>query len=99
MNDLVIIILTLALGTFMIRAGGYFFASRIPSKGLIARMLQALPGCLISSLLTVLLLVADPIEWWAACAAMLTAFWTKNLLLTMFIGVMIVWVLRSNILL
>jgi len=95
MDEHLIVIAGLALGTFAIRFGGYVLGARIPSNGPWTRALQALPGCLIAALLAVILVQAGPAEWVAAAAALAVALLSRSLPLTMLAGVGAVWLLRS----
>lgn len=88
-------ILALAAGTYAIRIAGVLLGRRLPRTGFWARALEALPGCLIVSLVAVLLAQGGPREWAAGAAAALVALLTKNLPLTMIAGVGAVWVLRT----
>jgi len=85
------IILALAAGTFAIRLGGIALGRRLPEKGAWARALNALPGCLIVSLVAVGLLDGGPAEWIAALTAAVVAIITHNLPLTMAAAILTVW--------
>ena len=65
-----------------------------PMAGAWARALNALPGCLIVSLISVALLSGGPREWIAGVAAGSTAIMTRNLPLTMAVGIAAIWLLR-----
>ena len=67
----------------------------IPTSGPWTRALNALPGSLIVSLVTVMLAGGGPDEWIGAAFALGVAFATRNLPLTMIAGIAVVWVLRS----
>lgn len=84
----------LAAGTFSIRLGGYLLGARLPSTGAWARAFAALPGCLISALLAVILVQGHPAEWLAACVALVVALLTRSLPLTMVTGIAAVWLTR-----
>ena len=85
----------LALGTFAIRTMGYLLGSTIPSRGPWANALKALPGCLIAALLSVILVQAGPAEWGAALLSLAVALGSRNLPLTMLVGVGAAWLLRD----
>lgn len=89
------IILALAVGTFAVRLSGIALGRRLPARGSWARALNALPGCLIVSLVAVGLLSGGPAEWLAALAAAAVAIITHNLPLTMAAGISTVWLLRQ----
>ena len=95
MGETWIVIVTLAVGTFSIRAAGFVLGARLPTSGAWARAFEALPGCLIASLLTVLLVQGAPDEWAAAVAALVVAAITRSLPLTMLAGIATVWALRT----
>ena len=94
MHDTWLVIAVLAVATFSIRLGGILLGERLPTEGAWARGLHALPGCLIVSLVTVLLLSGGPAEWLAGTLALLLAITTRNLPLTMLGGIVAVYLLR-----
>ncbi|MEM7258605.1 MAG: AzlD domain-containing protein [Pseudomonadota bacterium] len=85
----------LAIATFAIRYSGIVLGQKLPSSGPWAHALQALPGCLIAALVTVLLLDGGPVEWLAGGVALLVALLTRNLPLTMIAGISTVFLLRQ----
>ncbi|MFL5285920.1 MAG: AzlD family protein [Rhodopila sp.] len=89
-----IVIAGLAAGTFAIRLGGYLLGARLPSTGAWARAFAALPGCLISALVAVILVQGTPAEWVAAAVALEVALFTRSLPLTMVTGIAAVWLAR-----
>ncbi|MEM7067639.1 MAG: AzlD domain-containing protein [Pseudomonadota bacterium] len=95
MTEQWIVILGLAAGTFAIRLSGYFLGSRLPSTGIWARSFEALPGCLIAALITVILVQGSSNEWIAAGIALVAALVTRNLPLTMLVGIAAIWLLRN----
>ena len=96
MNDTWLVILGLAVATFTIRLSGVLLGERLPTTGPWARGLQALPGCLIVSLVTVLLLCGGPAEWIAGCVALGVAIVTRNLPVTMVAGIGVIYLLRQT---
>ncbi len=94
MTDNWLVIVGLAIATFAIRMSGVVLGERLPTTGPWARGLQALPGCLIVSLVTVLLLSGGPAEWIAGAIALGVAIVTKNLPVTMVAGIGAVYLLR-----
>jgi uncharacterized membrane protein len=88
------VILALAAGTFAIRLSGVLIGQQIPSHGVWARGLRALPGCLIVSLVAVSVMSGGPREWAAGVIATAVAIVTKNLPLTMAAGIAAIYVLR-----
>ena len=93
-TDTWIIVIGLAVGTFIIRLSGYVFGVFLPSTGRWVNILESLPGCLIASLLTVILHQSSANEWIAAVVAFLTAAVSKSLPLTMVAGVIAVLIMR-----
>lgn len=91
------LIFGLAAATFAVRLSGYLLGRRLPDHGPWARGLQALPGCLILSLVTYLLMQGGPQEWIAGTAALMVALTTRNLPLTMGAGIAVVCLLRAGI--
>ena len=85
----------LALATFAIRLSGALLGQRLPQGGAWASALNALPGCLLVSLVTVALLAGGPKEWAAGALALATAILTRNLPLTMAAGIASIWALRT----
>ena len=88
-------ILVLALGTFAIRVTGVIVGQSLPTTGAWARALEALPGCLIISLVASAIVSGGPNEWIAAATSALTAIATRNLIATMAVGIGTVWALRT----
>lgn len=89
------VIAAVAVLTLSIRLGGVLLGQRLPRHGPWARGLRALPGCLIVALVCVLLSSGGPDEWLAGAIAAVAALLSKNLLVTMFVGVVAVSVLRA----
>ena len=94
MSDIWILIIVLAIVTLAIRVLGVFVGQRLPQQGPWAKGLNALPGCLIVSLVTVLLVEGDLNEWVGALIALAVAVFTRSLPLTMIVGILSVWALR-----
>lgn len=95
MSDPLLITALLAVATFSARYLGVVLGQHIPESGPWTRALNALPGCLIVSLVTVMLVRGGPNEQVGAAVAFGVAFATRNLPLTMIVGIAVVWVLRS----
>jgi uncharacterized membrane protein len=94
MTDTWLVIVGLAIATFAIRISGVLLGQRLPQRGPWARSLKALPGCLIVSLVTVLLISGGPLEWIAGLIAAVVALFTRNLPLTMIAGIGAIYLLR-----
>jgi uncharacterized membrane protein len=95
MDNYFLILIGLALPTFAIRLGGFYLGNRLPAHGGWATALRALPGCLITALVAVLLAQAGPAEWGAAAVAAAVALTLRNLPLTMAAGILAVLALRA----
>ena len=95
MNEHAFLILGLVVGTFLIRFSGYVLGSKLPTSGSWARAFSALPGCLITALVSVMLIGASAAEWGAACLALLCAVLTRNVPITMLVCIGAVWLFRS----
>ncbi len=95
MSEVALVTAGLAVATFTIRLSGILVGQRLPQHGAWARALNALPGCLIVSLVSLLLIGGGPTEWTAGAGALLIAVVTRNLPLTMAAGIAGVWLLRQ----
>ena len=96
MNTTWILIAGLAIGTFGIRLAGYALGARLPQEGPWARGLSALPGTLITALVALQLAGGGPAVWLAAGAALIAALVTRNLPLTMLVGILVVVAARAG---
>lgn len=95
MTDSWTVILALAAATLTVRLTGHLLGSRLPVQGPWARGLQALPGCLILSLVTYLLMQGGPQEWLAGTAALAAALISRSLPLAMAAGIAAICLLRT----
>lgn len=95
MTESWILILGLAAATFSVRLSGYLLGRHIPDHGPWARGLRALPGCMILSLVTFLLMQGGPREWAAGTAALAVALLTRSLPITMGAGIAAICFLRA----
>ncbi len=84
----------LAAGTFAIRFAGARLGQAIPTHGAAARALNALPGCLIVSLVAFSMLTGVWKEWAAGAVALAVAVVGRNVPLTMAFGIAAIWALR-----
>jgi len=80
--------------SFAIRLSGYLLASQIPQDGMWARALQALPGCLIASLVSLMMLNGTMLEWISAVIVLAIAAITRKPTLAMFAGMVIIAAMR-----
>jgi uncharacterized membrane protein len=95
MSDAWLVIGGLMVATFTIRLSGILLGQRVPRDGAWARALNALPGCLLVSLVSVSLLSGGPREWFAAAVAAGVAMVSRSLVLTMAAGIACIWALRT----
>ena len=96
MSEPLLLTLLLAAATFSTRYLGVVLGQHLPERGPWTRALNALPGCLILSLVTVMLAGGGPNEWIGAAVAVGFAAWTRSLPLTMIAGIASVWALRAH---
>ena len=96
MSEPLLLTALLAAATFSIRFLGVVVGQHLPERGPWTRALNALPGCLILSLVTVMLARGGPNEWIGAALALGVAVWTRSLPLTMLAGIAVVWALRAQ---
>ena len=90
-------IIGLGGASFAIRLSGYLLASQIPQDGMWARALQALPGCLIASLVSLMMLNGTILEWISAVMILAIAAITRKPTLAMFAGMVIIAAMRFAI--
>jgi len=90
-------IIELCGASFAIRLSGYLLASQIPQDGMWARALQALPGCLIASLVSLMKLNGTILEWISAVMVLALAAITWKPTFAMFAGMVIIAALRFAI--
>lgn len=97
MDEHWLMILALAAGTFSIRFAGAWAGQAIPSRGPLARALDALPGCLIVALVATSMLTGGLREWTAGAASVAAAVVTRSVPATMAVGIAAIWVLRHAV--
>lgn len=94
LSPFTLIIIGLAAANLVIRLGGYYLGAALPQTGPWARGLKALPGTLITALVTLQLMQGGPNEWIAGAIALGTAILTRSLPLTMLAGIVAIYTLR-----
>jgi len=94
MDESWILVVALAAGTFAIRFAGARLGQIIPAHGAAARALNALPGALIVSLVTVSMLTGEWREWVAGALALAVAAVTRSVPATMACGIAAIFALR-----
>ena len=95
MSETSLVIVALAVATLSVRLLGVAVGQRLPQQGGWAAALNALPGCLIVSLVCVMLASGGPREWLAGTIALAVAIVTRSLPLTMVVGILAIWMLRQ----
>jgi len=88
------IIIILAIATFSIRLSGILLGQQLPKSGPWARALNALPGCLIISLVSTLVFSGGQNELIAGIISVIVALTTRSLPLTMVAGILSIYSLR-----
>ena len=96
-TEIWVTIIGLGVVSFAIRLTGYLLASQIPQDGMWARALQALPGCLILSLVYLMMLNGTMLEWISAVMVLALAAITRKPTLALFAGIVIIAVLRFTV--
>jgi uncharacterized membrane protein len=87
----------MALVTYGVRAGGFLLSAWIPRSGFAAAWLRQLPGTMLAAIVAPSVLTGGIAETSAAFLTVLTAVITRNLFISMAIGIIAVWVGRSVI--
>ena len=87
-------ILGMALVTYLTRIGGLWLMSHVAISGRLKAWLEYLPGTILIAIVAPAVLGAGLAEVGAALATLLVAVRTRNVLLSMLIGVGVVLALR-----
>ena len=95
LSSFTIVIAGLAAANLVIRLGGYYLGAALPQTGAWARGLKALPGTLITALVTLQLIQGGPAEWIAGAVALAVAIVSRSLPLTMLAGIVAIYLLRT----
>ena len=93
-NDIWITVLGLGFISFLIRISGFILASHLPKHGAWARGLDALPGCLIVSLVTLMMIYGSALEWITGTIVLVISAITGKPNVAMFCGIALIAVLR-----
>ncbi len=88
-------ILGMALVTYLTRISGLWLMSRVPLSHHLKAWLGYIPGTVIVSLVAPTIFGTGFAELGAALATVLVAIRTRNVLLSMLVGVGVVWGLRE----
>jgi len=87
-------ILGMALVTYLTRAGGLWLMGHIPLSSRLKEWLEYLPGTILVAIIAPTIFSTGWPETSAALATLLVAVRTRNVLLSMIVGVLVVFVLR-----
>ncbi|MDN5788572.1 AzlD family protein [Pseudorhodobacter sp.] len=93
-TPITLVILGLTVANLTIRLSGYYLGAALPQLGAWARGLKALPGTLITALVTLQLIHGGPNEWIAGAVALGVAIISRSLPLTMLAGIAVIFALR-----
>ncbi len=88
-------ILGMALVTYLTRIGGLWLMSHVSLAGRLKAWLEYLPGTILVAIVAPAVLGAGLAEVGAALATLLVAIRTRNVLVSMLVGVGVVLVLRK----
>jgi uncharacterized membrane protein len=89
-----ITILSMALVTYVTRAGGFWLMGLVTPSPRTEAWLKQIPGAVLVAIIAPTVLASSLAETLAALATVLVAIRTKNVLIAMVVGVVMVWVLR-----
>lgn len=92
--NIVTAILSAAMVTYMLRLGGLLLAERMPRNPAFKSFMEALPGTILVALVVPGIVAAGWIGWSAALLTAFCAYKTKNVLLSMLVGMVVVAVWR-----
>lgn len=90
-----IAVLCMAAATFTTRAAGPWLLQRITLPRYLNTVLEYLPGTIMISLVAAQVSKLPTQEWPAVAVALLVGFRTKNVFLTILVGVLAVYVIRN----
>lgn len=90
-------ILAMALVTYATRASGLWLMGRVRPSPRLERWLRHIPGAVLISIVTPVVAAGSPAELLAVLVTVVVGVRTGNVLLTMLIGVGVVWTVRNLI--
>ncbi len=88
-------ILGMALVTYATRASGLWLMGRVRPSPRVEKWLRHIPGAVLISIVAPIVAAGDPAELLAVLATVVVGVRTGNVLLTMLIGVGVVWAVRN----
>jgi uncharacterized membrane protein len=89
------VILVMGIATYVTKAGGLWLLGRVDVSDRVEAGLEVLPGAIVVSILGPTLVDAGPAGWSAAAVALLVAWRSESVLLTIIAGVGAVVFLRA----
>lgn len=89
------VVLAMALGTYVTKAGGLWLLGRVDVSERVEAGLEVLPGAIVVSILGPELVEGGPAEWGAAGLVLLVAWKTESVLLAIVVGAGAVVALRG----
>jgi uncharacterized membrane protein len=93
--SILLAIAAMAAVTEACRCGGYLVLSRIPPSPFIRKALSYLPGCIFAAYVFPALLRGPEGNWAGAAATLLTMALSRNLGVSIAVGVATAWIARS----
>jgi uncharacterized membrane protein len=90
-------ILGMALVTYATRASGLWLMGRVRPSPRVEKWLRHIPGTVLISIVAPIVAASGPAELLAVLATVVVGVRTGNVLLTMLIGVGVVWAMRNLI--
>ncbi len=94
-TDSIIVIVGMALVTYLTRAGGLWLMGRMALTRQVEQWLRHIPGAILVAIVAPASLTNGPAEALATLAVIITIARTGNLFLAMAAGVGAVWMLRN----
>lgn len=90
-----IAILAMSAATYLMRTSGYMLMSRVPITPLLQRMLDALPGCVITATIVPVLFRSGAPAWLGVAAVVAVMAWRRNEFLAIAVGMAAVMAVRA----
>lgn len=88
-------ILVMAITTFLMRAGGYWLMAHVPLTARVRRMLEALPGSIVTAIVLPIVINVGPAALLATVAAAVVMILRRNEFLAVVTGVAVAALARS----
>ncbi len=90
-----IAILAMAAATYLMRTSGYVLMSRVPVTPMLQRMLDALPGCVITATIVPVLFRSGSPAWLGVAVVVVVMAWRRNEFLAIAAGMGTVMAVRA----